>query len=769
MELTSRVFTGDEQDATGVSDEAVSGLESSDEQSSGEQSLPADEAPSSIATSPSLADLPADFPREWLEASPAEEISQPGIETADSPPASLVDEPRRDESPKIDSREWELEATLASHREWLDSKGVAGKKADLCAAELEGTELIGVNLRYADLQDANLRAADLLLADLRDTSLIRADLQDSCLVGANLEGANLEGASLAGAMGLVPRQLAGANLRDATIPEPLLKFEAFEAFTAAARLAERYLLAILSCSILSWLVVWKTRDMQLVSDSGLLSYRHVSAGLPTAEFYLIAPVALFILYVVAHYQLQRAWESVLELPAIFPDGEAFAEQGPRIVTALARCHFRWLNSDSPSRRFIEKWSSLLLAYWLVPITLLLYWARYLTRQEIHGTILHILLIIAAVAIAIYSPARVGRPEERWALGGEKDNWFVARWKQASIASVACALAIVLALLSLGTFTGVPHDHYRGQQFGPANIRRWVPTVFWCVGFDPFADLTESSISTPPANWTGADDQISNVRGAHLSGAKFRYAQAYGVFLANSHLWRADFRGAFMSEADLRGADLGQANLSSAVLDQAKFGRAVLDRAALDGTDLTQADLRGANLSYSTLTHASLVDARLDGATLYGARITGANLTRANLEKADLRNAYLDDADLNRADLQQAYLWSAKLQRANLENAQLGGAIFIDADLQDADLRGARFQGTVLNDANLKGSLLDGADLRGALGATASQVCSAKSHLGALLDDSLQTQVEAQCGGGDPAVPIATTPQPVAPQLVAPQS
>ncbi|MGH7836908.1 MAG: pentapeptide repeat-containing protein, partial [Candidatus Binataceae bacterium] len=108
----------------------------------------------------------------------------------------------------------------------------------------------------------------------------------------------------------------------------------------------------------------------------------------------------------------------------------------------------------------------------------------------------------------------------------------------------------------------------------------------------------------------------------------------------------------------------------------------------------------------------------------------------------------------------AYLWSAKLGNARLEGAQLGSAIFIGADLNGADLRGAYFQGTVLNDVNLRGANLEDADLRGALGLTAGQVCSAKSLQGALLDDALLTQVNAQCGpqptGQSPAIaPVAT--------------
>lgn len=137
------------------------------------------------------------------------------------------------ESPVASGRDWQLEERLASHLEWLDSHGKSGIRADLSDAVLEGQELIGVKLKFADLHDANLRAADLLLADLRDATLVRADLEDSCLVGANLEAANLEGASLETAMGLVPRQIAGANLRDALLPPHIMEFPAAVRFARA--------------------------------------------------------------------------------------------------------------------------------------------------------------------------------------------------------------------------------------------------------------------------------------------------------------------------------------------------------------------------------------------------------------------------------------------------------------------------------------------------------------------------------------------------------
>ncbi len=700
---------------------------------------------------------------EVADGSTGEILAQPETaseEQADTPPSERTREAVDDEiviaasmaaleSPASSGRDWNLEEKLASHLEWLDSRGKNGQRADLSDADLEGQELIGVKLTFADLHDANLRAADLLLADLRDASLVRADMEDSCLVGANLEAANLEGASLETAMGLVPRQIAGANLRDALLPPQLMEFEAAARFARASRIAWRCFAPLTPMALLAWLIVWKTKDAQLLTDSAVIPYLHsrtAAAALPTAQIFLLAPLVIFSLYLVFHFRLQKVWEAALELPAVFPDGHPLDDRGPGLIVGLLRAHFWWISRERSSTQWVEKTIAILAAYWLIPFTLTLFWARYLTMQESKGTLLQTLLVAVSTGLALHGTLKTGRPQQHWAT---ERKWTVRAadgLRRISPAVTATALGLILLVLSIGTLVGVPHERSRAPQYTPASVRRWAADVFWTLGFDPYADLTEATLSRKPKGWTGANAQVASVTGPQLNEAKFRYAEAYGIFLANAHLWQSDFEGAYLSEADLRGADLGHSDLRRAVLDGALLSGANLNGARLDGAMLARSDVRWANLSYASLANSTLVDSRLDGATLYDAGMSSAALARASLEKADLRGAILNAADLDHADLQQALLWSAKLPGANLYGAKLQDAVAIDADLRGADLREAQFAGTVLSDANLSGSDLDRADLRGALELTASQVCSSKSRRGALLGDALAMQVTAQCGG-----------------------
>ncbi|MGH9575737.1 MAG: pentapeptide repeat-containing protein [Candidatus Acidiferrales bacterium] len=644
-------------------------------------------------------------------------------------------------------KDWEFEETLAAHREWIEAKGQHGKKADLANAELSGLELINVNLRLADLHYADLKGADLLLADLRDACMVRADLEEACLVGANLEGANLEGASLETALGIVPRQLAGANLREASLPAQIAQFPAIAIFRDASRTALRFFSAIMTLSAVSALAIWKTKDIQLVTDSAILPFLHstrAAVAMPTAEIFLIAPVALFLMYLAFLQQVQKICDAALELPAVFPDGTSLGEKESGVIHGLLRAHFRWMNQETAPSRTLETTTSLLLAYWTVPIMLFLFWARYLTLQEIHGTMLHELLASVAAGIALHATFKVGRPHETWAVQRTLTTRIGEKLRQSRPPVLVAALFAITTFISFGTIWGVPHNVSRAPQYGPANIRRWAPTALWAIGYDPYADLTESQFSTPPAHWNWSDDTVSSVRGIRLNDPRFRYAQAYGAFLANARLWHADFRGAYLSNADFRAADLTQSSFQSALMDSARMNHANLDRSNFQNAHLARADFRDANMSYAILTGTFTMDARFDGASLYDGLLSNSTLIRATFERADLRNSHIDAATLEHADLRSAYLWSASVQNSDLKDVDLGGAILIGAILRGSNLSGAHFAQTVLSETDMTGTILDGADFRGAFSLTAYQVCSSRSRAGAFFDAALQSQIDARC-------------------------
>ena len=101
----------------------------------------------------------------------------------------------------------ELAKILMDHELWLNREG--GKCADLNDTNLKGvdlsnTDLTSANLNNANLSNArlinvNLRCAYLTDANLSGANLIYADLRSATLISANLENANLTNANLLGA------------------------------------------------------------------------------------------------------------------------------------------------------------------------------------------------------------------------------------------------------------------------------------------------------------------------------------------------------------------------------------------------------------------------------------------------------------------------------------------------------------------------------------------------------------------------------------------
>jgi uncharacterized protein YjbI with pentapeptide repeats len=637
-----------------------------------------------------------------------------------------------------------LTEILEQHGDWLDSHGETGIQADFSRENLEDADLIDARLPDALLNKTILKRADLMLADFRGASLLQANLKDANLLGTVFHQANLQAATLDGATGLLSRQLAGANLFGATLPVDTSPSEALKYVRQVASKAGWYLIAILLVNALAWLRIFTTRDPQLLRNAPALPFFGLQADVPFVAFYLFGPVVILSLYVCFHLYLQRLWDGAAQLPAVFPDGRSLDTCLPWFARWSARMHSKWLKSTRSPLAFLEAGIAMLVLYWVAPATILLFWGRYLTLEDLRGTSALVLLVVGAVTAAMGFPRMVGK-----AFGVDSprpaNTSKSSRWRTLLLRSAApIGVGLILLLLSIGTIQGAPHDFGRTSESTKPGIETWAAEVLWTAGYNPYAQLTEAEVSTKPPAWSGKDEEVAQVKGASLNRLKLRYIQAYGAFFAKARLWQADLRNAYLSEADLREANLRQADLQFVVLDHAMLVRASLQEADLRNSNLNRANLREANLSSAVLSGATLLDATLDHASLYKADLRNVLLQRASLKQADLREANLGNANLTMANLQETYLTSTKLGNAQLKQADLSLAILTDADLRKSDLSGSDLQGAILRGADMSGSNLQGADLRGAVGLTANQICSAANRAQAQLDDNLRRDVDSLC-------------------------
>ena len=641
----------------------------------------------------------------------------------------------------------DLAEILDQHKIWVETGGESGSKADLSGVNLAQADLTGINLQSAVLNKANLRGADLSLANLRGASLVQADMRDTNLLGTELRGANLMGATLYGAEGLWVGRLGGTNLFDAVLPEAVATFNGAKAIAQATRFARWiYFLILAGCSVCSVLIAFSS-DTRLVLNGSAIPIGRLSNLIPMSGFYLGGPIFIALFYLRFHFTLLRLWGNMAALPAVFVDGDTPEKDGPWFLMSLVRRHFRWQRDHRSPQGAIETVLAMLLAYWFAPVTLFFFWMRYLVRQDLRGTLLHVLLIALSVAVASCLPTIVSRVLRPGDLHRPRTRSVVP--VALSTLRMTLLTSFVLALLSFGVIRGMPGDKFIAPNMASSDVRRWASVALQFTGYRPYADVTEALFSPLPKNGDWSDQGIAAIRGVRMNQVNLRYARAYHTWLVNARLWRANLEGAYLSESDMRGANLREARLHNAVLDRVQGQHANFVSADARSTNFSGADLRGADLSYGILENAVLSNAKLGSASMYAADLREAQLLRADLSRADLRDAKLEKATLSLANLQDADFSAAKLTEANLMSAQFHDGIFLETDFRKANLRGALVTGAVVRDARFDGADLDGADFRGAIGLTADQVCSAQHWRGAMLDADILEAARARCGNGAP--------------------
>lgn len=510
--------------------------------------------------------------------------------------------------------------------------------AALPGADFSGKELVEINLQGAYLIDAKFRNADLRSANLQRANLRGSDLQQAKLLNTKLRDADLQDANLAETTGLLAGQLGGANVCGAKLPGEIRNFDGLKGVEEVSKHAGNLLFSLLLVCVYSWLTVATTTDALLLTNSASSPLPIVGAAVPIVAFYLAAPFFLLGLYIYLHLNLQRLWEGLAELPAVFPDGRPLDKKAyPWLLNGLVCAYLPRLKKYRPPLSRVQVGISVLVAWWLGPLTVLLFWARYLRRHDWPATVLLVALLTASIsaAIMLYRLAAT-------TLSGESRKLRTLKEALKDPSSYKrCVLilgvAAVFCLFSFGAIEGIRADFAPATPDSPlttnlkaADPRLWVPRALMFLGYNPFADLREVDVSVRPSNWTGQkDDEIALVKRARLRGKNLRYADAYRAFLVAADLNGANLQGAYLFQTNLRGADLMWADLQEAFLSEADLQAANLQRANLRAVDLS-----GANLKQARMEGAILKETSLEGTDLRGADLTDATgLTKKQIETA----------------------------------------------------------------------------------------------------------------------------------------
>lgn len=606
----------------------------------------------------------------------------------------MVDENETSQEKENDADEEELREVseeglttiLDDHKKWLNSEGKEGKQADfhhanlekrnlkeailkkakLLYAKLDHAEFQNAKLQYAFLQntrarktnfegadlfnarcsngyfyEANFKEAKLQSAHFDNTNLRSADFQGADLPLADLQNAhmhqtvlrsaNLQNADLTGATGLLADQFAHCNVSGAKLPGEIKNFEdSLETLKETSVGAKKIFLTMLLACVYSLLTIFSTGDEKLITNSSSFPLPIIQTGVPIADFYLIAPFILLIIFFYFHLYLQKMWHHLAKLPAVFPDGTPLDDKAyPWLLAQRVRAHFPILQkAGRPPLSHLQGFISILLAWWAVPATIAVFWLWYLRTHDP----VYIAFHISFLTVAILSAAHFQRLE-RNTLRHEPVRYLKDWRKLATYKDIAgrahrlfaggVAVAVLALFVSDRAISRAP-DHL-------------IPVVLNKIGSRAYLKLTDKNVSTKPPNWARDralaaiaersldprkksdggktnEKEFELIAGAQLAGKDLSYASAFGAFLVKAKLSRAKLQKANLIDANLWGTDLKRADLRGAKLiganlSGAKLISTILSDSDLSDADLSGADLRGANLQGAMLRWADLRDTK----------------------------------------------------------------------------------------------------------------------------------------------------------------
>jgi uncharacterized protein YjbI with pentapeptide repeats len=530
--------------------------------------------------------------------------------------------------PKIDAVE--LARVVAAHGKWLADDELGAR------AVLAGRDLRGVDLAGADLRRADFRAADLTGADLSGATLRHADFTDAILQDVRLHESDLADADLAEAKCLSAKSLAGAILTNADLPDEVGKFDALDRTWEIASRASNTFIGVLAACVYCWLAIGTTTDVRLITNSASSPLPVLGTEIPIVGFFWAAPLILLGAHLYIHLYLQRLWQGYARLPAVFSDGMALDQKAyPWLLSSLVQFNLRRLRGRQRLSTCFDHMLCVILAWWVVPFTLALFWLRYLPRHDWVGTVWHILLITAAAAashltyrLAVRTLREAAHPAPDTYVGEDRSAWRHGwrAFKRYRPNAATLGVTAALVLVSIGAINGAP------GRLGGEIPDRLIPDLFRVLGFRAMADFRDVAVSEKPVPWTGRE--VEEVAGAVLPDADLRFADGRKAFLVNANLRSANLEGADLKKANLEGADLDESHLAGADLVKANVRNVNLEEADVQGVDFTLADLTGSILTRANVKGADFAGAKLDQVRFDGTDLMAArNLTREQLTKA----------------------------------------------------------------------------------------------------------------------------------------
>ncbi len=468
----------------------------------------------------------------------------------------------------------------------------------------------------------------------------------------------------------------------------------------------------------------------------------INVSIPTASFFLFAPILGAALYVYLHLYLTKLWR------ALGPARTQFggASLAPRIFPWLINDMAMSYKGDSAAPKkpltWLSDWTTWLLAWIAGPLVLLGFWWR---SHPAHNEWLT-LMIAACVAIAIYTGW-----SSWWTFRSQLEGSEQRHWRGPKVRWLKWAGALALILVSwlrteggvdfyvnagidlrerlshgergaLERYLGVnligegkaraicrendpePCDQWKVENIEtPQVVQEFMVAQRWPT-LDTFrfpnrleTDETDESWQITKwflKTWNGLSGQ-SILASSTMAGVAF---VEIPDDWRNKNTHRRRFRAEFCKREGLVPDQCGHVSSKGNPLSEhVATARKLWCESAFGKEDCTE-HFNALNKRFEEEweEERNSLASRLGGsidlsgrdlrdADLSRAFLPGANLRQARLEGANLRQARLEGADLTLARLEGADLWLANFQSASWAGATIGPSPAHDADFRDAKL------------------------------------------------------------------------------------
>jgi uncharacterized protein YjbI with pentapeptide repeats len=583
--------------------------------------------------------------------------------------------------------------------------------------------------------DEDFSHQDLRGADLGHSTFYRANF-----LHADLWNCGFRDSDLTGARNLSQAQLAATDLTNAKLPEALATFEALDSVKDLSEKSSRVFTTLLISIVFTLVTSLTIRDSRLLTNTGYIKLPVVNIEAPVVWFYFVTPVSLCALFIYFHISLQRLWEAMATLPAIFPNGRRLDEKTPGwLLNDIPRQHIPRLHAAAPAASRLQWMLCVILAYSIVPVTVLFLWTQCLRLQNWFLTGTYILVFGVTVA----SAAGFSRLMDMTFAGKTLDPLRLeqrcmrtaGKWKGLF---AGAGVAACLATLSYQSFD------WDGFASNP------IVDSLHFFRIQTEANVDNEEVSTRPATWTGMptnlNSEIALTRGARFVGAPMRRLHAHNAFFVKSAFYFVDLTGCWFYNCDLRSSRMDlvegpharflKCNCSDRI-DVRSYTPAETDvenyhAVIMEGCRLQSLEARASQMCAVHVNLCDLQDADFQTANVSGGVFTNSVLVGVNFEYGDLHYAEFRGIQAGVRKQERITFHSADCSHAKFSNSDLNGATF-----EGATLDGAVFTNVILSDVDFGRASMIGTDLSQASGLTAEQLKRAKKLSRAKVPEELR--------------------------------